>query len=200
MANRRPKILAFAGSLRKDSVNKKLIQVAQKGAKDAGADVTLIDLKDFPLPIYDGDIEDKNGQPAEAVRLKKLMMEHDGFLIASPEYNSSISAVLKNAFDWVSRPVPNEEYLIAFKNKVAGLLTASPSYMGGIRGLVHLRSILGNVGTLVLPDQFTIANAYEAFDENGNLKDTKKRDHALKIAADLANIIAKLQAEQLAVR
>lgn len=198
--SKQPKILAFAGSLRKDSVNKKLIRNAVEGAKNTGALVTLVDLKDFPMPIYDGDIEDKSGQPAEAVRFKKLMLEHDGFLIASPEYNSSISAVLKNVLDWVSRPVPNEEYLIAFKNKVAGLLTASPSNMGGIRGLVHLRSILGNVGTLVLPDQFTLSNAYEAFDENGNLKDTKKKDHAFKIAADLANIISKLKAEHLAAR
>lgn len=200
MANRQPKILAFAGSLRADSVNKKLIKEAIQGAKDAGALVTLVDLKDYQMPIFDGDIEDSEGQPETAIRFKKLMMEHDGFLISSPEYNSSISGVLKNVFDWVSRPVPNEEYLIAFKNKVAGLMAASPSALGGIRGLVHLRSILGNIGTLVLPDQLLVSNAYDAFDDNGLLKDSKKRNHAHKIATDLAHIISKLQAEQLAAR
>src|SRR6185295_2879266 len=99
-----PKILAFAGSMRKDSFNKKLIRVAAEGARSAGAEVTLIDLKDFPLPVYDGDLEAAEGLPAGAKKLKELFLQNQGLLIASPEYNSSIPGTLKNAIDWVSRP------------------------------------------------------------------------------------------------
>ncbi len=195
MQSYRPKILAFAGSLRKGSVNKKLVNIAAEGAREAGAIVTVIDLADFPMPIYNGDVEDASGQPPEAVKLKKLMLEHDAFLIASPEYNSSISAALKNVIDWVSRPQPNEEYLIAFKDKVVGLLSASPSFMGGLRGLVTLRSIFGNIGSFVLADQVCISNAFEAFDENDRLKDKKKEDQAKKLGTALAKTAAKLHQE-----
>src|SRR5438128_1846133 len=106
-----PRILAFAGSLRNDSYNKKLVQIAAASARRAGAEVTCIDLKDYPLPIYDGDIEAASGIPENGQKLKKLFLEHDGLLIAAPEYNSSISAALKNTIDWVSRPVPGETSL-----------------------------------------------------------------------------------------
>lgn len=191
MTARQPKILAFAGSLRKDSVNKKLIKIAVEGARAAGALVTLIDLADLRMPIYDGDLEDKEGLPENGKKLKDLFLSHDGLLIASPEYNSSISGVLKNCIDWISRPQPNEEYLIAFKNKVAGLLSASPGYFGGARGLVHLRSILGNIGVLVLPDQLILPNAYDAFDDKGQLKDAKKANGAKDIGQKLAETTAK---------
>lgn len=190
-----PKILAFSGSLRRDSVNKKLIRIAASGAREAGAIVTLVDLADLPMPIYDGDIEARDGQPPNARTLKKLMLENDGLLIASPEYNSSISAVLKNAIDWVSRPQPGEEDLIAFKNKIAGLLSASPGYFGGARGLVHLRSILGNIRVLVLPDQMILADAYNAFNDDGQLKDPKKETQAKKLGHALALAVAKFQSE-----
>ena len=115
----KPRILAFAGSLRKDSYNKKLVKIAIKGAEEAGAQVTYIDLKDYPLPIYDQEIEDSQGLPANALKLKQLMESHDGFLISCPEYNSSMSAVFKNTIDWVSRQAkPDEVYLCAFIDKV----------------------------------------------------------------------------------
>src|SRR5262245_55454839 len=103
-----PRILAFAGSLRKDSYNKKLVTIAVDAARRAGAEVTHIDLKDYPLPIYDGDIEAASGIPENGLKLKKLFIEHDAFLWSCPEYNSSITAVLKNTIDWVSRSQPNE--------------------------------------------------------------------------------------------
>jgi NAD(P)H-dependent FMN reductase len=183
-----PKILVFAGSLREKSVNKTLAKIAMKGAEKAGAKVSFIDLKDFPLPIYDADLETKEGLPANAQAIKKLLQEHDGWIIASPENNSSISAVLKNMIDWASRPsFPGEKNLICFTNKVALILSASPSYLGGLRGLVHLRAILGNLFTLVLPQQKTIANAYEAFDDLGNLKNEK--DH--QAVEDLGNLLTQ---------
>src|SRR4051812_26801189 len=103
-----PRILAFAGSLRKESLNKKLLRIAASAARAAGAEVTLIDLKDHPLPIFDQDLETAQGMPENGARLKTLFAEHDGLLIASPEYNSSFTAVLKNTIDWVSRPAPGE--------------------------------------------------------------------------------------------
>jgi len=176
----KPKILALAGSARKDSCNKKLIRLAAKGLE--GADVTLIDIYDYPIPLYDGDLEAAKGLPENVKILKQMFIEHDAFLFASPEYNSSVSGVFKNLIDWVSRPEESDSvYLAAYKNKVAALMSASPGNLGGLRGLFHLRSILSNVGTLVLPDLITVGNAYEAFDEHGNLKDVKKAEaiHAL---------------------
>ena len=138
----RPKILAFAGSLRKESLNKKLIKVAVKGAQEAGADVTLIDLKDYPLPIYDQDIEDSQGLPENALKLKELMFKHDGFLLACPEYNSSMSAVFKNVIDWTSRLATKDEvYLSCFIDKAVGLMSASPGPFGGLRALVPIRCL-----------------------------------------------------------
>src|ERR1035437_1107676 len=130
------KILAFAGSLRMGSFNKKLVKIAAEGARKAGAEVTLIDLKDFPLPIFDEDLERSAGLPADGRKLKDLFLAHDALLISAPEYNSSISAVLKNTIDWVSRPVPGEAPLGCFDGKVAGLMSASPGALGGLRGLV----------------------------------------------------------------
>ncbi|MDR3612624.1 MAG: NAD(P)H-dependent oxidoreductase [Candidatus Obscuribacterales bacterium] len=143
-------VLCFAGSLRTDSLNKKLVKIAMAGAKEAGARVTFVDLNELPMPIYNGDDETKSGLPENAKKFKKLMKEHDAFLIASPEYNSSVSAALKNAIDWASRPEPGEKPLEAFKGKVAGVMACSPGALGGLRGLVHLRAILGNIGTIVV--------------------------------------------------
>ena len=134
-------VLCFAGSLRSDSLNKKLVKIAMSGAQEAGAKVTFVDLVDLPMPVYNGDDEAKGGLPENARKFKALMKEHDALLIASPEYNSSVSAVLKNAIDWASRAEANEKPLEAFKGKVAGVLASSPGALGGLRGLVHLRSI-----------------------------------------------------------
>jgi len=188
----KPKILAFAGSTRTDSYNKKLIKIASTGATEIGADVTVIDLRDFPMPIYDGDLEQKDGLPSNARKLKDIMLAHQGFLISSPEYNSSISAVFKNTIDWASRQSEGEIPLACFKNKIAGIMSASPGVLGGLRGLVHVRSILGNIGVIVLPDQIAIAKAHEAFNEDGTLKDKKQEDQVKKIGASVAKILLKL--------
>ena len=188
----KPKILAFAGSTRTDSYNKKLVKIASTGATEVGADVTVIDLRDFPVPIYDGDLEQKDGLPFNARKLKDLMLTHQGFLISSPEYNSSISAVFKNTIDWTSRQSEGEMPLACFKNKIAGIMSASPGMLGGLRGLVHVRSILGNIGVIVMPDQIAIAKAHEAFNEDGTLKDKKQEDQVKKIGASVAKILLKL--------
>lgn len=189
-----PRILAFAGSLRRDSFNKKLVRIAAAGARAAGAEVTLIDLKDFPLPLFDQDLEASQGMPEPGVRLKQLLISHDGFLIASPEYNSSITAVLKNAIDWTSRAATNEPSLVAFRGKTAALMSASPGALGGLRGLVHLRAILGNIGVLVLPDQIAVSKANEAFEADGRLKDPKLQSGIEGLGRNLATLLKKLKA------
>jgi NAD(P)H-dependent FMN reductase len=186
------KILAFAGSARQDSFNKKLVKIAAAGAKAAGAEVTYLDFRDLPLPLYGGDLEASEGLPDNARQLKALMKAHQGFLIACPEYNSSITPLLKNAIDWASRPEPNEPSLACFQGKIAALMSASPGGLGGLRGLVHVRSILGNIGVLVLPDQKAISNAYQAFDENGKLKDESQQTAIVQLGSKLAAVTAKL--------
>ncbi|MBD6615594.1 NAD(P)H-dependent oxidoreductase [Komarekiella sp. 'clone 1'] len=187
-----PKILAFAGSTRTDSYNKKLVKIAADGAKAAGAEVTYVDLRDLPLPLFDEDLEAQEGLPANAGTFKDLLISHQGLLIASPEYNSSLTAVLKNAIDWASRPSPNEAPLAAFVDKVAAIMSASPGGLGGLRGLVHLRAILGNIKVLVLPDQVAVPKAYEAFNADGTLKDAKQQESIEKLGESVANILLKL--------
>ncbi|NJL52116.1 MAG: NAD(P)H-dependent oxidoreductase [Hydrococcus sp. SU_1_0] len=186
------KILAFAGSARQDSFNKKLVKIAAEGAKARGAEVTYLDFRNLPLPLYDQDLEEAEGLPANARQLKELMKAHQGFLIACPEYNSSITPLLKNAIDWASRPEPGESSLVCFKEKVAVLMSASPGGLGGLRGLVHVRAILGNIGVLVLPDQKAIANAHQAFDEQGNLQDESQQAAILQLGNKLVTMTAKL--------
>jgi chromate reductase, NAD(P)H dehydrogenase (quinone) len=186
------KILAFAGSARRDSFNKKLVKIAAEGARTAGAAVTYLDFRDLPLPLYDEDLEEAEGLPENALKLKTLMKAHQGFLIACPEYNSSITPLLKNAIDWASRPEPGEPSLVCFKEKVAVLMSASPGGLGGLRGLVHVRSILSNIGVLVLPDQKAIGSAYQAFDEKGNLQDESQQVSIMQLGSKLATVTAKL--------
>ncbi|MBX7220703.1 MAG: NAD(P)H-dependent oxidoreductase [Blastocatellia bacterium] len=188
-----PKILAFAGSARTDSVNQKLVQIAAAGAVNAGAEVTVINLRDFPLPIYDGDLEAAEGLPENVKKLKELFLAHDGLLIASPEYNSSISPLLKNVIDWVSRPgAGGEAPLACYHNKVAGLVAASPGALGGLRGLVHVRAILGNIGVTVVPAQVAVGSAFSAFAEAGHLKDEKQQAAVEGIGKAVATLLHKL--------
>jgi NAD(P)H-dependent FMN reductase len=189
-----PKILAFAGSTRTASYNKRLIQAAIAGARAAGGDVTYLDLRDLPLPLFDEDLETAEGLPANGRKLKDLMLAHQGLLISAPEYNSSITAVLKNAIDWASRPVPGEPPLACFTGKVAALMSASPGALGGLRGLVHVRAILGNIGVLVVPEQVAVPRAFEAFDADGRLKDAKQQQAVGALGAKVAQLLMKLRA------
>lgn len=192
--NNSPKILAFAGSLRRDSFNKKLLKYAIEGARESGGEVTEIDLSDFRLPLYDGDLEEREGLGENAKKLKQLMIAHDAFLISSPEYNSSIPGPLKNVIDWASRPEKEDPYeLVAFRGKFAALLSASPSFLGGLRGLVPLRAMLENIFVFVLPSQVTLAKADQAFDEKGHLKDQKKIEAAKKQGSLLVDFVRKMK-------
>ena len=155
------KILAFAGSTRQESFNRKLIRIAAQGAENAGAAVTLVELADYPMPLFNQDLEASEGMPQTAHDLKQLFIEHDGLLIASPEYNSAFSPLMKNTLDWVSRVERDGEPLYAaYRDKVAAILSASPGGLGGIRGLVFLRMLLGNLGITVLPEQQVQCSIY----------------------------------------
>lgn len=189
-----PTILAFAGSARRDSFNKKVIRIAVRGAEGAGAKVTLVDLADFPMPLYDQDTETATGMPANGRKLLELFKAHDGLMISAPEYNSSITPLLKNTIDWVSRKNGADPALTAFQGKTAILMSASPGALGGLRGLVHLRAILGNIGVLVLPEQRAVSQAGDAFDEHGNLRDAKTQAAIESLGARLAAVLAKLKA------
>ncbi|WP_298861208.1 NAD(P)H-dependent oxidoreductase [uncultured Gimesia sp.] len=189
-----PRILAFAGSTRKDSFNKKLVALAATGAREAGAVVTLINLHDYPMPLFDEDLEASEGKNEHALKFKQLLMESDGILISSPEYNGSISAVLKNAIDWATRADEGEApgSLPAFRGKVVSLMSASPGGLGGLRGLVHVRAILGGLGCLMLPAQTAVSSAHDAFDELGNLKDEKRQQQVLYQGQELTNFVTRL--------
>ena len=188
------RILAFAGSTRRESFNKKLVQIAAAGAREAGADVTEIDLRDYRLPVFDQDDESEHGKPDNAKALKQLLIDHNAFLIAAPEYNSSITGVLKNSIDWVSRPDDGEAApLVAFRGKVVTLMSASPGALGGLRGLVHLRSILGNLGCIVLPDQVAVPKAHDAFNSDGTLVDPRQHQRILELGRTLASVASKLR-------
>lgn len=187
-----PKILAFAGSAKADSVNKKCLAVAAEGAREAGARVTVIDLKDYPMPLMDEDLEAADGLPDAAVRLRSLFAENDGLLLACPEYNSSITPLLKNAIDWVSRPDDQGGGLRFYKGKTAALIGASPGALGGMRGLVHVRAILGNLGMLVVPTQHAVTGAAKIFDEAGGITDEGQEQKLKAVGAALAETTAKV--------
>jgi NAD(P)H-dependent FMN reductase len=188
-----PKILAFAGSLRAGSLNKKLVQLAIPAAERAGAEVTCIDLKDFPMPVFDEDLETAEGHPGPVKKLKDLFRAHDGLLISAPEYNSSISGALKNAIDWVSRPEEGRSPLDCFEGKVAGLMSAAAGGLGGMRALPHVRAILQNIKVIVLPQMVGIPAAHEAFNEDGSLKNGQQQKMIEGIGTALAETITRLK-------
>jgi len=189
------KILAFAGSARKDSWNRMLVKISAQGALDAGADVTVVDLADYPMPIFNQDLEAAEGMPEAAAKFKQLLIDHDGFLIASPEYNSAFSPLLKNVIDWASRATSDGEApLVAYKGKCAAIMACSPGGLGGIRGLVFLRMLLGNIGVTVIPDQIAIPAAYQAFAEDGSLVDDGKQTSVEAIGAKLVEVAGRLKA------
>lgn len=188
------RVLAFGGSLRRDSYNHALAAVAAEAALGAGAEVTLVALRDLPMPVLDQDIEKELGLPENAKRFKALMKAHDALLVASPENNGTIGAALKNALDWASRQEAGEEPLACFKGKVCGLLAASPGALGGLRGLVTVRAMLSSMQVIVVPEQVTIAKANEAFDEHGKLKDAKQAAQVERLATRVVEITRKLKA------
>jgi len=187
------RILAFSGSARRESFNQKLVTAASAAIEPAGGSVTLINLRDYPMPLYNQDDEAAHGLPERVLELKTLMAEHDGLLIAAPEYNGSITPLLKNTLDWLSRRGDDDVPLVPYRNKVAAIMAASAGRLGGLRGLVHVRAILGNLQVLVLPKQHALSDAHEAFADDGTLLHERDRDAVASIAAQLVETCSRLK-------
>ena len=185
-----PKILAIAGSYRENSYNKRVINVAAEGAREAGAEVTVIDLRDFPLPIFNADDVDSNGFDANALRLQDVFNDNDGFLISSPEYNGGIPGGFKNAIDWLSRANDKYKMYEPIKGKTAALITASPGQFGGIRCLAHLRGVLTIMSVNVLPTEIAIPFVGQKFDGDAiDMTDEKTKFHLKNLGASLAGVL-----------
>src|SRR4051812_28600559 len=163
-----PRILAFSGSARRESFNKKLLANVVEATRAAGGEVTLVDLNDMPMPLYHGDLEDTSGLPENAKKLVDLITQHAGLLIASPEYNSQMTPLLKNTIDWCTRADDNP-----FIGKVAAVVSASPGAFGGIRSMTLARQLLVHLGAHVVPAQCILPHADKAFDESGKLKEER---------------------------
>ena len=187
----RSRLLALCGSARKDSLNRRALAVAIKGAKHAGAGVTFVEPRDFVMPLYDGDLEASEGLPEAAARLQKLFAEHDGVIIATPEYNGFFTPLLKNTLDWVSRPLPDgsgQPGTIHLRGKAAGLVTASPGALGGIRAMQHTRLYLSNLGLIVVPDQAAVPAANKVLGADGSIADDRTRDMLESVGAAVCNL------------
>lgn len=188
------RILAFAGSTREGSYNRALVGQAAEFAREAGANVTLVELVDLPMPIFDQDLEASGGIPANALAFKALLSGSDGFLIASPEYNGFVTPLLKNCLDWASRSeTPNEKPLSAFRGKTAAILSASPGSLGGLRSLSAVRTLLTNLGVIVLPGQHAVSGADRAFDGEGGLKDPGNAAAVKRVVRELVRAASALK-------
>lgn len=185
------KIIALAGSLKASSFNKQLVKVAAAGAEKTGAEVQVVDLADFAIPLYSEDLE-AEGTPAAVNDLKHLFAQSQGILLASPEYNGSMPGVLKNVLDWLSRPSKEADIGSAFQGKVAGIMATSPGSLGGLRGLSHVRDVLYNLGTVVNPNQIAVPSAFQAFDENGQLTDEEILARVEGLGAQIAEMATRL--------
>ena len=187
-----PKIIAFAGSIRNESVNKRLSKIALKAADEAGAEVTWVDLADYQMPLYCQDYETEHGLPDSVIEFKELLKRNDGYLIASPEYNGSLTGIMKNTIDWTSRRAEDEPRMACWDGKFAGLLAASPGGLGGLRGLSHLRTILAGIGTFVLPNHVAVGNAGTNLVDDVQIADEKLQLAVTNQATELVRVIRGL--------
>ncbi|HWA87359.1 MAG TPA: NAD(P)H-dependent oxidoreductase [Opitutus sp.] len=185
-----PRILAFSGSARRESFNRKYLAVAVAAAREAGGEVTLVDLNELPMPLYHGDLEDEQGLPENARKLIAMIAAHEGLLIASPEYNSMFTPLLKNTIDWCTRDDENP-----FVGKVAAVISASPGIYGGVRSLKLVQQLLLHLGCHVVPGQCALPHADQAFDPAGKLA-SDRADKALRaLAAALVSLTKRLKAQ-----
>ncbi len=192
------KLLIFAGSTRQNSLNRRLAAVAAKVADAAGADVSHIELADFDIPMYNADLEAK-GTPADVVRLKQLMYAHPAWIVCSPEYNGSYTALLKNTIDWVSSPIKTDpawsDGFKSFRGKVVGMLSASNGALGGLRSQSHLAPLLINTQCWLAPKAFALGRAADAFDAKGDLIDEAHRNNVRGVVEQVLWAARRLQAD-----
>lgn len=187
------KVLAFSGSLRPESLNQRLVRAAAREAEALGAQVTVVSLSDFDIPLYDSVLEAEYGLPAGVQAFKRLLKEHPAWLIASPEYNGFFTPALKNALDWASRREEGEPPKAAFTGRVVGIMAAAPGALGGVRGLPMLRLLLNNLGALVLPEQLAVPHADRVLTPEGEVRDEALRRRLQRLVARLLEVAAGLQ-------
>ena len=187
------KILVIPGSLRSGSLNAKLAAVAAGELSQAGCEVTRISLSDFPLPIYDGDLQAKSGVPKHAVNLKRMMAAHHGVLIVTPEYNSSVPALVKNTIDWVSRVQDvHETRGQVFRERVFAIASASGGRLGGSRALAALRLILSACHASVIPNQLALSFAEQAYDDTDRLKHSADHEALQAMVRQLIDVSQRM--------
>lgn len=184
-----PRILAFAGSARKESFNKKLLAAVVAEVRSAGGEATVLDLNDLPIPLYHGDLEDAQGMPENAQKFIKLVTEHHALLIATPEYNSQMPPLLKNTIDWATRG--DENPLIG---KVAAVVSASPGAFGAIRSMTLCRALFVHLGCHVLPTQCILPHADKAFDAQGKLTVAQTQKAAAAVGKGIVELARKIHA------
>lgn len=189
---RAPKLIAFGGSIRQGSHSAKLLSILMQGARDAGAEVTEISLRDYPMPLYDGDLEASDGVPAASVELHRLAREHDGYLISSTEYNGGVTPLLKNTIDWLSRAQDDQPGGVAFRGKSMAIVSATAGMSGGWRMQGHLRQSFQILGMILVPETATVPFCDQAFDENGEPKQPLVRDATLLAGRRAAEITARM--------
>jgi chromate reductase len=191
-----PKILAFAGSLREHALSKRVLKIAMKGAEKAGGKVTYVDLRDYPMPIYNLDEHERNGFDEHALAFQGLLTRHHGFLIASPEYNGSLPAALKNAIDWASRPSDKYPRSAVFSGKFAAMMSSSPGSLGGVRSLAHLRSVLTSISVNVLPQEIAVSFAKDKFlGDDDEMIDEVMKSRLEELGALLFQMLKKMYRE-----
>jgi NAD(P)H-dependent FMN reductase len=181
------RILAFAGSARRESLNKKLLAAVVAATRAGGAEVTVVDFKALPIPLYEGDLEEAEGIPANAQKLIDLIRQHDGLLIASPEYNAQLTPLLKNALDWCTRADENP-----LEGRMAAVVSASPGMFGGVRSMTHCRQLLLHLGCHVIPVQCIVPQAHKAFADDGSLREERHRQSVAAVAAELIRVTRAL--------
>lgn len=184
-----PKILVLAGSTRTGSLNERLATVVAAALTDAGAETTHISLMDYTLPLYDGDLQARDGVPEPAKRLVDLFLDQQGVFVASPEYNASFPPLVKNTFDWMSRiNIEGRPPLPAFKTKVFALGSATNGAMGGYRGLTQLRQMMElGLGALVQPEMVSVGGAGDAFGDDGALKNPRTAEFMRSVVEKLVD-------------
>jgi NAD(P)H-dependent FMN reductase len=183
------KVLALCGSTRRESLNRKLLEVAARGVYENDGEITFLSPGDYRLPLYEGDFEGEHGVPDDVRNLQRLFAEHDALLVASPEHNGGYTASLKNMIDWISRPLETGEPGVRlFAAKVAAVVSASPGPMGGLRSMLGMRAVLEKLGALVIPQGFSLGAAHLAFAEDGRLSDNKADAEIRLVGARLVEV------------
>ena len=192
---RPPRILVFPGSNRSGSHNARLAGTIVKALTAHSCEITRISLRDYPLPIFDADLEKQEGPPQNALKLARLFHEHDAVMLVSPEYNTSLPPLVKNTIDWVSRVKADDRGELApYRGKVFAVSAASPTLYGGMRCLIHLRTILSSLGALVIAEQLAVSRAQDAFDGMDALKDGQLRARLDAMCVSLVEKAALLSA------